>query len=201
MAVILAPLRALAALNTLLLRIGRQLAWIALALMVAIILVQIAARITSGALNWTEEAARFLMLWLTGLIAPTAYRWGGFVAIDTLPRALPRGIANGLLTLLLALSLGVLVYAAGIGWGEVTGFPGTFQTAALYTFVFPSLSEGITFGWAPMPRSHMMASLFVGVCLLILVNIELLAKAVIGLIAPGLPLPEDPDAEALTGTE
>ena len=25
------------------------------------------------------------MLWMTGLMAPSAYRWGGFVAIDMLP--------------------------------------------------------------------------------------------------------------------
>ncbi|MEM9013189.1 MAG: TRAP transporter small permease subunit [Pseudomonadota bacterium] len=202
MAVLTIPLRALVALNTVLLRIGRHAAWMALGLMVIIILLQIGARFTTGALNWTEEAARFLMLWLTGLIAPSAYRWGGFVAIDTIPRALPKTVAHVLLVLLLALSLAVLIVGAGIGWGEVTGFPGTFDTAALYTFFFPSIGDlTVTFGWDRMPRSHMMASLLVGVCLMILVNVELLVKALLGLIAPALELPQDPDQTAMAGTE
>ena len=83
-------LKGLVGLNTVLLKIGRQLAWIAIGLMVIIILIQVFFRYgLNSALPWPDEAARFLMLWMTGFIAPSAYRWGGFVSIEMLFRLLP----------------------------------------------------------------------------------------------------------------
>ena len=62
-------------LNTFFLRIGRQLAWIAILLMVMVILLQVFFRyVLNNALPWPDEVARFLMLWMTALIAPSAYR-------------------------------------------------------------------------------------------------------------------------------
>lgn len=86
----LAVLHVLSWLNTQVLRAGRAIGWIALALMVGVILLQVVCRYAfNSALNWPDEAARFLMLWMTGLVAPSAYRWGGFVAITMVPRSLP----------------------------------------------------------------------------------------------------------------
>ena len=77
--------------NTFILRIGRQFAWIAILLMVIVIIIQVFFRyVLNNALPWPDEVARFLMLWMTGLIAPSAYRWGGFVSIDMLQRFLPK---------------------------------------------------------------------------------------------------------------
>lgn len=68
--------------NTFFLRIGRQFAWIAIFLMVVVIMIQVFFRyVLNSALPWPDEVARFLMLWMTGLIAPSAYRWGGFVLL------------------------------------------------------------------------------------------------------------------------
>ena len=78
MAAIVIALRGLAWINTILLRIGRNFAWVAMGLMVLIICLQIVFRyVFNNALPWPDEAARFLMLWMTGLIAPSAYRWAG----------------------------------------------------------------------------------------------------------------------------
>ena len=75
--------------NTFFLRIGRQFAWIAIFLMVVVIIIQVFFRyVLNNALPWPDELARFLMLWMTGLIAPSAYRWGGFVSIDILENSL-----------------------------------------------------------------------------------------------------------------
>ena len=64
--------------NTIILRVGRNIAWVALALMVGVILLQVFFRyILNDALNWPDEAARFLMLWMTGLIAPSAFAGAG----------------------------------------------------------------------------------------------------------------------------
>ena len=96
--------------NTFILRIGRQFAWIAILLMVIVIIIQVFFRyVLNNALPWPDEVARFLMLWMTGLIAPSAYRWGGFVSIDMLQRFLPKTLSNILIFLILIISLTVLL--------------------------------------------------------------------------------------------
>ena len=88
-------LKGLVGFNTIILRLGRKLAWIAIGLMVIIILIQVFFRYgLNSALPWPDEAARFLMLWMTGFIAPSAYRWGGFVSIDMLLSRLPSKMGN-----------------------------------------------------------------------------------------------------------
>lgn len=175
MAVILNPLSVVI---TLLLAIGRVIGCVAIAIMVAVILAQVFFRYgLNNALPWPDEAARFCMLWMTGLMAPSAFRSGGFVAIDMLIYMLPRIVAAILSLFLLSLSMLVLVVAVRIGYAEVTGFGGKFATASLY------LPTSIDFStWYRLPRSWMMAGLFVGVCLLALVNVELILKSIEALI-------------------
>ena len=91
MSVLFGLLWPLERINSVLLAIGKVIAIAALAIMVCLILGQVFFRyILNDAPNWTEEAARFGMLWMTGLMAPLAYRMGGFVGIDMLERALSR---------------------------------------------------------------------------------------------------------------
>ena len=102
--------------NTFFLRIGRQFAWIAIFLMVVVIMIQVFFRyVLNSALPWPDEVARFLMLWMTGLIAPSAYRWGGFVSIDMLERFLPKIISTLLTLFLLIVSLFVLIIGLELG--------------------------------------------------------------------------------------
>ncbi|MEM8580966.1 MAG: TRAP transporter small permease subunit, partial [Pseudomonadota bacterium] len=91
---ILAPI---AFVNEHVFRLARAIGIVAMALMVVAILIQVFFRyVLNNALPWPDEAARFCMLWMTGLMAPTAFRRGGFVAIDMLVLALPRGIGAAL---------------------------------------------------------------------------------------------------------
>lgn len=189
MGALVAITKPLSFLNEQLLRIGRGIGVVAIGLMVTAILIQVVFRYGfNNALPWPDEAARFCMLWMTGLMAPTAFRRGGFVAIDMLGRALPSGVGQVLNIMLLLVSLLVLVVAVEIGWGEVTGFGGKFKTAALY------LPTDLSFAnWYRIPRSWMMASLLVGVVLLLLVNIELILRAVLNMFGAAdqiAPIPE-----------
>ncbi|WP_420413819.1 TRAP transporter small permease [Roseibium sp.] len=188
---LLAVLAPLSIMNSHLLRIGRGVGVVAVALMVVAILIQVVFRYGfNNALPWPDEAARFCMLWMTGLMAPTALRRGGFVAIDTLVIMLPRQLASALSLVLLFVSLAVLLVAVQIGYAEVTGFGGKFATASLYVPSNLSLSE-----WMRVPRSWMMLSLLVGVVLLILVNVELILRSLIGLFGGEDQLPRIPDAD------
>ena len=97
-------------LNDFLLGVGRQLAWMCVALMTIAILVQVFYRyILDSALPWPEEAARALMIWMTGFAAPTAYRYGGFVSIDLIREKLPRILRTMLVFTLLILAGIVLI--------------------------------------------------------------------------------------------
>lgn len=196
MTLLIAIIAPISMLNRFLLRVGRGIGVAAIAFMVLAILIQVFFRyVLNNALPWPDEAARFCMLWMTGLMAPTAFRRGGFVAIDMLLVALPRFIGQSLNLILLSLSLLVLIVALQIGWSEVTGFGGRFTTASLYVPMSFGFDE-----WMRVPRSWMMASLLVGVFLLVLVNIELILRALaaMGGVNDRLPIINRPDAR---GTE
>ncbi len=186
------PFLALSSINTLLLRTGRLLGWIAIALMVLVILIQVYYRyLGSGALAWPDEAARFLMLWMTGLVAPSAYRWAGFVCIEMLPRALPRILATLLTLFLLCLSTAVLVVGIKFGIKHVNSG---------WLFASSSLKLPMQwFGGKPLPikLAWMYMSLLTGLILLLMVNIELILRSAIGVLNPDLPLPVDADQAKL----
>lgn len=178
-------LRLFVSLNSLVLRLGRTIAWVALALMVAVILLQVFFRyVLNNALPWPDEAARFLMLWMTGMIAPSAYRWGGFVAIDMLPRALPKRTGLLLALVLLIVSAFILLVAISLGWGHTMGFGGNFDSASLRLPL-----DWVGLETVKVKLRYMYGALLVGVILLFAVNIELILRTVIGIIRPDAQLP------------
>lgn len=190
---VLAPFRIV---NEQVFRVARGIGALCVAAMVIAILIQVFFRyILNNALPWPDEAARFAMLWMTGLMAPTAFRRGGFVSIDMVVRMLPKRVGALLSLLLLVVMLLVLIIALRIGWSEVTGFGGRFTTASLYVPMDLSFTE-----WFRVPRSWMMASLLVGVFLMISANIELILRSVISLLGGADSLPEIPGAE-MAGAE
>ncbi|PWG17376.1 TRAP transporter small permease [Salibaculum griseiflavum] len=179
MAVLLRVLWPLERLNTGLLAVGRVIAVIALAIMVCLILGQVFFRyVLNDAPNWTEEGARFGMLWMTGLMAPLAYRQGGFVAIDMLERALSKAMATLLGLLLLFIALWVLVIAWDKGLNNhVDSLSGRGCSSSLrWPFGIEIGKCGEKFA-----NSYQYAALWVGVNLLILVNIELILRGIITL--------------------
>lgn len=201
MPVLLGLLAPLQAVNSALGRVGYWVAVIAMALMVTAILIQVFFRyVLNNALPWPDEAARFLMLWMTGVIAPVAYRRGGFVAIDTVSRLLPRSAGAVLALVLLVIALGVLVLGIQLGhkhtmsgclfkssslWLPFTlevalPVPGTGKSLTLCTK--SDLALSLSFGWTKLPLAVMYASLFTGFILLTLVNVELILRSLVQLL-------------------
>ncbi len=177
--------------NTFILRIGRQMAWIAILLMVIVIIIQVFFRyVLNNALPWPDEVARFLMLWMTGLIAPSAYRWGGFVSIDMLERFLPKILANLLIFIILLISLAVLFIGFEMGLKHINA--GWIFSSSSIKIPF-SLIGGKT---EAMKLAWMYMSLPIGIFLLILVNIELILRNILS-IASKIDLPLDKDKEKL----
>jgi len=184
---LLALLRILTTINTHVLRAGRQLAWVALALMVVVILTQVFFRyVLNNALAWPDEAARFFMLWMTGLVAPSAFRWGGFVSIETFPSLMPR-VPALLLTLgFLVCSMTVLWFGIRLGYDHTMGFGGNFNSSSLRIPL-----DLIGLETVRVKLRYMFGSLLVGVVLLSLVNVELILRNIVSLLQPHAELPDD----------
>lgn len=177
MSALLALLVPLQALNDGLGRVGRVLAAAAIGLMVVVILVQVVARYGfNNALPWPDEAARFFMLWMTGLAAPIAYRQGGFVAVDLLASMLPNRIGALLSLVLLLLSLAVLIAAVQLGYKHTnSGWLFASSSLRLPLDLIGMKAVKLKLAW-------MYMSLLVGFVLLTLVNIELVLRSLVRLL-------------------
>ena len=176
----MALLQPLAWFNTQVLRLGRRLGAVALALMVVVILTQVFCRyVLNNALAWPDEAARFLMLWMVAFMAPSAMRWGGFVAIDTLPNALGRVPGLVLNLVLLTFSLLVLIVAMQHGQAHTFGFGGKFDSSSLWVPLEWFGGESFK-----IKLRYMYGSLLFCVTMLAIITIELLLRTLLTLISP-----------------
>lgn len=168
MQLIIAPLELVI---TYLLRLGRWIATAAVGLMVLVILLQVFMRYAlNNALPWPDEAARFLMLWMTGLMAPSAYRWGGFVAIEMLQEVIGKRAGIILNLAILVVSLAVLMIALQLGVKHINS-----------GWLFKSSSLKIPFQLIGgdsyrVPLAWMYMSIYVGFIGMTLVNVEMILK-------------------------
>ena len=153
---------------------GKQLAWILVAGMTALVIAQVFYRyVLNNPLAWTEEAAIFAMIWMTFLVAPIAYRTGGNVAID-LVRELFKGrwqaliqlVLNLLVILLLVVLLRHSILYVGRGMGSVVA------------------SLGIRSGWLYLIMP-------IGVAGMLLVGIEIVLRAIRAFFDPSQPIFEE----------
>ena len=177
MQMIIPALRRLSHINAFLLAIGRNAGMVCMMVMVVIILAQVFYRYVLGnALAWPEELARFLMLWATGLMAPTAYRRGAFIGIDMLVSYLPKSVDAAISLFLMFLSLLVILVAVNIGFTEANGFGGR---ATLTSLKVPASLDFQT--WMKVPRAWMMYSLAICFALLALVNVEMILRKIVTL--------------------
>ncbi len=165
-------LKPLIAINSLVLKLCGALGVVAIAAMVIAILVQVFFRyILNNALPWPDEFARFCMLWMTGMMAPIAYRQGGFVAIDMLSELLNKRLAAALSLFLLLVSLLVLITGIKLGYKHINSgwlFSSSSLKIPLSLIGMESIKLKLVF---------MYSSLWIGLILLTSVNIELILKS------------------------
>jgi len=168
-------------------RIGRALSVFAIAVMVIVILTQVFFRyVLNNALPWPDEAARFMMLWLTGLMAPVAMRQGGMVAITSVLESFPRPLFKLVSLLLLVISLTVLIVGVQLGWKHVnSGWLFSSSSLKIPMSIVGLKSFKIKLAW-------MYMSLFTGICLMILVNVELILRSLITSLGGGHRLRQVP---------
>lgn len=184
MTALMVALRPLHVLNDVVLGLCRWVVAAALLVMVAVTLTQVVFRYGfNNALPWPDEAARFLMLWMTGLGAPIAYRRGGFVAIDMLEDALPAKAAEILGLVLLIIGLLVLAVGVQLGFDHVkSGWLFNSSSLRLPLQLIGGESVRIKLAW-------MYMSVVVGLILLLVVNVELIIRQIVTIFGAGRRLP------------
>ena len=173
---------------TLALRLGRWLATIAIGLMVIVILTQVFFRyVLNNALPWPDEAARFLMLWMTGLMAPSAYRWGGFVSIDMFRDMLGRRVGLIFNLCLLVVAMAVLTVALQLGLKHIkSGWLFNSSSLRLPLDLVGGESVRVKLAW-------MYMSLYVGFVAMAVVNVEMILKNLHMLFDPDADYGDVPD--------
>ena len=116
-----------------------------LAAMSVIIFVNVALRyLTSHSLEWAEEVARHMMIWLTFLGAGPVLRYGGHIAVENLQDALPRRGAIALRMLVAALLFAFFGFMAWYGWlyMQRTMFQLTAVTQIPFAYVYSAMLIG-----------------------------------------------------------
>lgn len=158
-------LQRLIKLNDMILKLCKGVAIVLIAVMTVLVLVQVFFRyVLNDSFTWTEELARFMMVWMTFMTAPIAYRMGSNVSLDLVYK-LFKGRLHFLLKIILhlaALTTLYLLFDKSLGLVE----RGEHSTATSM----------------PIPMSYIYISLPIGLGLTALVNIEFVLDALIHLI-------------------
>lgn len=122
--------------------------------------------VLNDALAWSEESAKFLMVWLVFVGAPIALARGGHAAIDALPESLPPRASQ-------------LVYA--------------LVYFVVLAFVVVLIDQGTRFAWnarvqhtptTGISMAFVFAAMPVGGVLMLLVATEQTLRSLIGVVRP-----------------
>ena len=102
----------------------RPVVALGMAALIAVITLQIVSRVFFTAVGWTEEVARFLLIWLTFLGAALAWQQGRHIAVTVVVDLMPGGARRGLQIGALAVVCAFAVALAWLGWTymEVSSF-------------------------------------------------------------------------------
>ena len=120
-------------------RLIEAVAGITMAVILVVMVVQVAARyLFNGSLIWAEEFCRYVLIWQTFLLLGVAYRRGEFVSLDVVPLMLKprqRWALKLVMAVPVLIFLGVMVY---YGWryAQVVGR----QTIPALDFIWTSLT-------------------------------------------------------------
>ena len=119
---------------------------IMLAVMSVIIFANVVLRYTTNvSIEWAEEVARHLMIWLTFVGCGPVLRYGGHIAIDNLQDALPTPWARALRGFIGLLMLGVFGFFIYFGWEYMdrTQYQLTPATQVSFAYIYAALPVGM----------------------------------------------------------
>lgn len=113
-----------------------------MAALIGVITLQIVSRVLFSAVGWTEEVARFLLVWITFLAGTLAFQRGRHIAVTFAVDALPGRLRQFARLLALGIMLAFLITLIVIGYRYMQ--VQSFQKSA-------SLRLSMTYVYAVMP--------------------------------------------------
>lgn len=144
------------------LSVNRWLLIVILAVMSVIIFANVGLRyLTSQSIEWAEEVARHLMIWLTFVGCGPVLRYGGHIAIDNLQDALHSRLAVALRVVIAALLLAFFVFFVwyGIEYMERTQYQQTPATQIPFSIIYAALPVGMAMSfihWLLIVRDYVL---------------------------------------------
>ncbi len=159
------PLAAITGLNSVLLFVCKWLSITLVSLVAVIVIATVIFRyVLNNSISWSEDAAKFLMVWMAFLGAPLGFRHGAHVAIELIPSAAPRVVHRVARILVHAVVLVLMVILAWQSW--LFTWNGRSQVA-------------LTIGDVSM--FWIFVCMPIGAAIMAMVALELLLKALLGL--------------------
>jgi len=137
-----------------------------LAAMAVIIFANVALRyLTDQSIEWAEEVARHLMIWLTFLGAGPVLRYGGHIAVENLQDGVPRAVSLALRAVITLLLLGLFGFM--IWYGALYMLRAQDQTTAAtqisFAYVYAAMPIGgalLVVHWLLVMRGYLRERLF-----------------------------------------
>lgn len=124
---------------------NRWLLILILAAMSVIIFTNVVLRYTTNqSIEWAEEVARHLMIWLTFLGCGPVLRYGGHIAVDNLQDSLPRPAAIAMRAVIAVLVLVLFAFLSwyGLEYMERTQYQQTPATQISFAYIYAALPIG-----------------------------------------------------------
>lgn len=118
-----------------------------LAIMSVIIFTNVVLRYTTNqSIEWAEEVARHMMIWLTFIGCGPVLRYGGHIAIDNLQDSLPTHVAQVLRALIALLITGFCLFCIwfGLQYMDRTQYQSTPATQISFAWIYMALPLGMT---------------------------------------------------------
>ena len=120
---------------------------------------------TNESIEWAEEVARHLMIWVTFIGAGPVLRYGGHIAVDNLQDALPKSVARVLRVLIAILIGGMLVFLFwfGLEYMDRTQYQLTPSTQISFAYIYAGLPVGAAMAlvhWLLIVRDYVLERQF-----------------------------------------
>lgn len=109
-----------------------------MAALIGVITLQIVSRVLFTAVGWTEEVARFLLVWITFLAGTLAFQRGRHIAVTFAVNALPGRLrqAARIAALLVVLAFMITLMVIGYRYMQVQSFQKSASLRLSMTYVY-----------------------------------------------------------------
>ncbi len=156
----------------------QRVVFIGIVALIALMTLQIVSRVLFTAVGWTEEASRFLLVWITFLGATLAYQRGRHIAVTFLLERMPDGLQRTCRAAVSLIAIAFLLVLVVVGYRYME--MQAFQRSA-------SLRISMYYVYSVMPASAAIMSYYALVDLL-----EVILRPARDSDGPGSASPETP---------